>query len=79
MLVRSDAAIAELHRIIQVAMGWEDAHLHGFRIHGPNESSSSSPAQDHPRTHAVARRLDTYLYAAPAALPTATVRGKGAG
>ena len=27
-------SIADLHRIIQVLMGWDDEHLHRFRIHG---------------------------------------------
>ncbi len=27
-------SIADLHRVIQLLMGWEDEHLHRFRIHG---------------------------------------------
>lgn len=34
LLVISDTTIAQLHAIVQVAMGWEDLHLHQFRIHG---------------------------------------------
>jgi hypothetical protein len=34
VLVRSDTSIAQLHDTLQIAMGWEDAHLHQFRIHG---------------------------------------------
>ena len=34
LLVRSDASIADLHHIIQIAMGWENYHLHQFTIHG---------------------------------------------
>lgn len=34
VLVRSDTSIALLHQVVQVAMGWENAHLHKFRIHG---------------------------------------------
>jgi hypothetical protein len=34
LLVPSTATLAELHRIIQSAMGWEDGHLHGFEIDG---------------------------------------------
>ena len=30
LLVRSDATLARLHDVIQVAMGWEDCHLHLF-------------------------------------------------
>jgi len=32
--VRSDIALAKLHRILQRVMGWEDAHLHQFVIQG---------------------------------------------
>jgi hypothetical protein len=34
LLVRSDTTIAQLHTILQTAMGWEDLHLHRFRIYG---------------------------------------------
>jgi hypothetical protein len=33
-LVSEDMTLAELHVILQVAMGWENSHLHGFTIHG---------------------------------------------
>ena len=29
-----ELSIAELHRMIQILMGWDDDHLHRFRIHG---------------------------------------------
>jgi hypothetical protein len=29
-----DYTLARLHRVIQAAFGWEDSHLHCFRIHG---------------------------------------------
>ena len=32
--VASNITLSELHRIIQVAMGWWDCHLHQFIIHG---------------------------------------------
>jgi Plasmid pRiA4b ORF-3-like protein len=28
LLVRSDSTIADLHHTLQIAMGWDDAHLH---------------------------------------------------
>ncbi len=28
-----ELSIAELHRVIQILMGWDDDHLHRFRIH----------------------------------------------
>jgi hypothetical protein len=34
LLVPSDASIAQLHEILQVAFGWEDMHLHRFDIRG---------------------------------------------
>jgi hypothetical protein len=34
VLVRSDTTIAQLHDVLQIAMGWEDMHLQQFRIHG---------------------------------------------
>jgi len=34
LLVTSDTTIAHLHEVLQIAMGWEDLHLHQFRIHG---------------------------------------------
>ena len=34
LLVKSDTTIAQLHSILQTAMGWEDLHLHKFRVHG---------------------------------------------
>ncbi|EKE96652.1 MULTISPECIES: plasmid pRiA4b ORF-3 family protein [unclassified Tolypothrix] len=30
--IRSDSTIADLHYIIQIAMGWTDSHLHRFII-----------------------------------------------
>ncbi len=32
--VLSSTTLGELHRIIQIAMGWTDSHLHQFTIHG---------------------------------------------
>lgn len=34
LLVRSDSTIADLHHLLQIAMGWEDIHLHQFIIRG---------------------------------------------
>ena len=34
LLLRSDRTIADLHYAIQIAMGWTDAHLNRFHIHG---------------------------------------------
>jgi Plasmid pRiA4b ORF-3-like protein len=32
--VQSDMTLSGLHQVIQISMGWEDCHLHAFRIHG---------------------------------------------
>jgi hypothetical protein len=34
LLLRSDHSTADLHYAIQIAMGWSDAHLNRFHIHG---------------------------------------------
>ena len=34
LLVRTDASVADLHYTIQIAMGWEDVHLHRFHVRG---------------------------------------------
>lgn len=34
LLVKSDSTIEDLHYTLQIAMGWEDIHLHHFIIHG---------------------------------------------
>jgi hypothetical protein len=45
LLVRSDHTIADLHYILQIALGWIDTHLHQFRIHGKrNRQLARSPA-----------------------------------
>ena len=50
VLVRSDSTIADLHHILQIAMGWDDAHLHRFRICGAllHKSTGSSIVPLHP-------------------------------
>jgi len=39
VLVASDTTLSDLHRIIQNAMGWYNAHLHMFEIHGRQYSA----------------------------------------
>ncbi|MGH9043470.1 MAG: plasmid pRiA4b ORF-3 family protein [Acidimicrobiales bacterium] len=34
LVVAGEASLADLHLVLQVAMGWEDAHLHAYRIAG---------------------------------------------
>ena len=33
LLISSETTLAQLHGIIQTAMGWYNSHLHMFRIH----------------------------------------------
>ena len=48
--VPSDYTLARLHKVIQAAFGWEDYHLHCFRIHGqdyaPVDSENEPGTQD---------------------------------
>jgi hypothetical protein len=34
LVVPSDLTLYGLHRAIQIAVGWEDYHLHAFKVHG---------------------------------------------
>jgi hypothetical protein len=34
VMLADSLSIADLHRVIQLLMGWDDDHLHRFRIHG---------------------------------------------
>lgn len=53
--VRSATTLAELHEVLQVAMGWENCHLHAFEIGGaptvrtggrkPSRSPASPPTR----------------------------------
>ena len=38
--VAADTTLAELHAVIQAAMGWRDVHLHHFRILGRQQIPS---------------------------------------
>ena len=64
--VPETATLAELHRIIQVAMGWEDYHLHRFQIHG-RDYDSGQFGHGADERHAVLSQFDfrpgdTFLY-----------------
>ena len=67
-LVRSDTSIAQLHRVIQVTMGWDDIHLHRFRSHGKHYGSDSSGSTCATDLHAVTwaslrvRPLERFAY-----------------
>ena len=40
VVVDPNISLSKLHKIIQAAMGWEDAHLYGFALHNGKASAS---------------------------------------
>ena len=71
LLVPGDTTLAKLHLILGVAMGWEDYHLHGFRIgeqrYGPADYEDAIGDEIDESTVTVAeafgqRRKGTYTY-----------------
>ncbi len=57
LLVPADVTLEQLHDVLQVAMGWEDCHMHEFRIGqkrfgkpDPNERLMGLPAIGNERT-----------------------------
>ena len=40
--VRSDITLEDLHRVLQVVMGWTDNHMHAFRATGGEAKYSGS-------------------------------------
>jgi hypothetical protein len=43
LLVRSDTTFARLHDVLQVAFGWDDVHLHCFKVHGRELDAIDGP------------------------------------
>ena len=43
LLVASDTSLDELHEIIQIAMGWDDCHLHEFGVDGLRFGPNGDP------------------------------------
>jgi hypothetical protein len=43
LLVRSDTTFARLHDVLQVAFGWDDVHLHRFKVHGRELDAIDGP------------------------------------
>lgn len=48
VVVPSEITLYDLHRVIQVAMGWEDCHLHDFTIKGQRYSIPDPDDFDQP-------------------------------
>lgn len=42
IVIKDDTSIAKLHGILQIVMGWENIHLHHFRIYGKEYGISYS-------------------------------------
>src|SRR4030095_6560809 len=69
LLVRAETSIADLHYILQLAMGWTDSHLHRFLIQGKEYGSADDGGMgfaDDPKQIKVAdfrfRLLERFLY-----------------
>ncbi len=70
--VRGDTTLGKLHRIIQAVMGWEDCHMHLFRVgkqmYGVPSSDDFGPPTEDERKITVAELLAkagkklTYIY-----------------
>ncbi len=62
--VRGDTWLGELHYILQIAMGWEDAHLHAFVIGGADYGDPDTSAHDEfeARLGEVAGEGDAFIY-----------------
>jgi hypothetical protein len=43
LLVRSDITFARLHDVLRVAFGWDDVHLHCFKVHGRELDAIDGP------------------------------------
>jgi len=43
LLVPADLTLAQLHNVLQIAMGWEDGHMHQFRV-GQRRLGQPEPA-----------------------------------
>jgi len=47
LLVRSDLTLFGLHRVIQIAFGSDDYHLHAFKVHGRRFGTQWTGDQHH--------------------------------
>ena len=45
-LIRGDSTLTDLHNSLQIAFGWSDFHLHGFRIRGQDYSVGQTIVTD---------------------------------
>jgi hypothetical protein len=54
LLVPVDYTLTRLHRVIQSAFGWQDYHLHSFRIHGEDYAPPDQENEPGTRSEKVA-------------------------
>jgi hypothetical protein len=64
LVVNGDATLTQLHDVLQVAMGWQNCHLHGFRIgdarYGPADHGGLDPGEIDESKVRVAEALTTH-------------------
>lgn len=66
--VPGDIKLGKLHRVLQIAMGWTDSHLHSYRIGGatygtPNpDSPNDTQSERNVRLDQIAAEGDTVIY-----------------
>ena len=58
LLVPSDVTLARLHRILQAAMGWQDRHLHRFRVGAPTSGNRGRLGEVSARGERTARLIE---------------------
>jgi Plasmid pRiA4b ORF-3-like protein len=67
VVVPASFTLAELHSVLQTAMGWTDSHLHSFDIGGVlygdvEEFEGKVGNETRPRLSSVARRVSKFRY-----------------
>lgn len=56
LLVPVDYTLTRLHRVIQIAFGWQDYHLHSFHIHGEDYAPPDQENEPGTRSEKVAMK-----------------------
>ena len=46
LLVPADTTVTRMHRVLQIAMGWQDGHMHEFRVDRRHPAIRSSRVGD---------------------------------
>jgi len=58
MIVPAAVSLSDLHRILQVALGWWDAHLHDFKVKGVRYEPTMPESEGEPTETTFLGRLD---------------------